>query len=107
VVAAVLANGDENRKTATQAALKLIEQGFPVSAFGGDAATNVNAIHQTEANPREFLAHLEAVLPLMLAEANGDFAELVRQLQTAEPYSLNWKLTKEFLIKKGWINGET
>jgi hypothetical protein len=106
VVAAVLATSDDGQKEAISAALKIIEQGFPVTAFGGDVSANVNAIHQTEGDPKEFLAYLEAVLPLMLAKEGGDLKALVQHLQTAEPFNLNWKLVRDLLLEKGWIDGK-
>lgn len=104
VVAALIANGAEENKGATDAALRFIEQGLPMGSLGRDASTNVSAIHQTEPNPRDLLAHIEAVLPLVLAEEGGDMQRLVKRLQTAEPFNLNWTLTENLLIEKGWIN---
>lgn len=103
LIVALTDTSDATRIAATEAMLKLIEQGFPVSAFGTDTMSSVGVIHQTEDDPHDLLALLDTSLPHLLASASGDMDAMVRGLKASEPFSLNWKVVQEHLIKKRWI----
>lgn len=101
-----LLNGETiNFKERASAALKVIEQGFPVEAFQRDAKERPDDIHQTLGNPQRFREFLESSIPIFLVRADGDFAKMVATLRKTEPYSLNWKPVEEFLEEKGWFDG--
>ena len=87
-------------------ALGIIEQSFPVITFGEDTLKNPNALHQTESDPKRFIASLDVALPLLLANENGNMDALVKRLRITEPYNQNWKIVEDHLEKKGWINGK-
>ena len=101
MIKALVATGDEAQQQTADAALKLIEQTFPVDAFGQDAATHIDAIHQTMSNPETFRADLVSALPLLLDQVNGDMAALVALLQVTEPWCEVWKTTEAVLEREG------
>ncbi|CAN1562467.1 HATPase_MORC-like domain containing protein [Caulobacteraceae bacterium] len=104
VIVALLDAVDDEHQQAAMAALRVIEQSFPVIAFGEDAARNIDALHQTEADLHEYRSSLEALLPSLLLEAGGELAALVERLKHTEPFSLHWGATEEVLLEKGWIS---
>lgn len=103
LIVALTDTSDATRIAATETMLKLIEQGFPVSAFGTDTMSTAGLIHQTEDDPHDLLALLDISLPHLLAAANGDMDAMVLGLKSSEPFSLNWKVVQEHLIRKRWI----
>jgi len=104
--APLLGNQDAKIVDACSAALKAIEQSFPSSKFGIDAATNISAIHQAESDPTRFLEFLNATLPGILSE-EGDMSKLIKRLKLTEPYSQNWPFVEMYLVKQGWMNART
>lgn len=107
LIAALLAIDHENTTRAAEAVLEVIEQSFPVTSFGDDAAKRMQEIHQTVTDPHEFRRQVEAAIPLMLHEANGDFTRLAKAMKTAEPFSKNWKAVADILKEKGWADAES
>ncbi|MDR6952976.1 hypothetical protein J2X65_002337 [Ancylobacter sp. 3268] len=104
VIEALLDSGDDERKQTANAALKVIEQAFPVAAFAQDAARVPDAIHQTLTDPVIFKADLNAALPMLLMQAGGDFASLEALLRVTEPWCEAWGATEAVLKEKGWVN---
>jgi Histidine kinase-, DNA gyrase B-, and HSP90-like ATPase len=107
IIEALLDAGDDEQKRAATAAIKVIEQAFPVVAFGQDAATGLDAIHQTLSDPKVFRADLEAALPVLLAQVGGDFAALEALLRITEPWCEAWNTTERVLRDKGWLRAES
>lgn len=107
VIEALLDSGDADQKQAASAALKIIEQAFPVAAFSQDAVRQGDAIHQTLADPIAFRADLEAALPLLLLQVDGDLAALEALLRIIEPWCEAWGATEAVLSEKGWLNAQS
>lgn len=107
IIQALLDAGDDDQRRVAAAAIKVIEQAFPVVAFGHDAATGLDSIHQTLSDPESFRADLEAALPLLLAQANGDMAALEALLRITEPWCEAWNTTERVLRDKGWLRAES
>lgn len=94
--------GDAGQRQAASAALKVIEQAFPVVAFSQDAMREPDAIHQTLTDPVAFKADLIATLPLLLARVDGDLGALEKLLRVTEPWCEAWGATEAVLKEKGW-----
>ncbi|MTW16624.1 ATP-binding protein [Rhodoplanes serenus] len=107
IIAALLESGDDEQKRAAVAAVKVIEQAFPVQAFGQDATVGLDAIHQTRSDPEAFRADLNAALPLLLARVGGDLAALRALLKITEPWCEAWETTEGVLKEKGWLRAES
>lgn len=105
IVAQLLNASDQKVRSAATAAIKAVEQGFPVSKFGADAVENVDAIHQTQASPKQFVAMLEAAIPSMLIAAGEDLQDMVDLLHKTEPFASNRVLVDRYLQEKGWFHG--
>lgn len=106
IISALLETEDLDISNSLATAIGIIEQTIPVNTFGEDLVKNPNSFHQTESDPRKFVASLDVALPLLLANENGDIEALVRRLSITEPYNHNWKIVEDHLIQKGWINGK-
>lgn len=104
VIEALLAGGDPDQQQTAAAALKVIEQAFPVAAFSRDVASEPDAIHQTLTNPTAFRSDLIAALPLLLVQVNGDLKALESLLRVTEPWCEAWGATENVLREKGWLN---
>ncbi|MFC4526244.1 ATP-binding protein [Dyella halodurans] len=104
VIDALLDTGDDKQRQAASAALKIIEQAFPVAAFSQDTAREPDAIHQTLTDPVAFRADLNAALPLLLMQVDGDFAALENLLRVTEPWCEAWGAAEAVLKEKGWTN---
>lgn len=104
VIEAMLDAGDEKQRQAFTAALKIIEQAFPVAAFSQDATHEPDFIHQTLTDPATFKADLIAALPLLLMQVDGDFTALSNLLRVTEPWCEAWGATEAILRDKGWTN---
>ncbi len=102
----MLASGDDQQQRAASAAIKVIEQAFPVQAFGQDAAGGLDAIHQTLSDPEAFRADLTAALPLLLSQVDGDLAALTALLKITEPWCEAWETTESVLKEKGWLRAK-
>ena len=107
IIQALLDTGDEEQQRAASAALKVIEQAFPVQAFGQDITGGVDSIHQTLADPEAFKADLRVALPLLLAQVDGDLAGLSALLKLTEPWCEAWETTESVLIEKGWTDAKS
>lgn len=107
VIEALLDTEDGKLKQAASAALKVIEQAFPVAAFSQDAAHEPDAIHQTLTDPGEFRADLVAALPVLLMQVDGDFVALEALLRVTEPWCESWGATEAVLKEKGWLNARS
>ena len=83
------------------AALKAIEDTFPVEAFTSDVSQNHNTVNQAEVDRDRFLNFLEASIPSLLSEVNGNVYELEKLLKSTEPFSSNWVITQEFIKQQG------
>lgn len=104
VIEALLDCGDTDQRQTANAALKIIEQAFPVAAFSNDAMREPDGIHQTLSDPIAFRADLEAALPLLLLQVDGDFAALEALLRITEPWCEAWGATESVLKEKGWLH---
>lgn len=107
IIEALLDAGDDDQRRAAAAAIKVIEQAFPVLAFGHDAAAGLDSIHQTLSDPEAFRADLEAALPLLLDLVDGDMAALDALLRITEPWCEAWTTTEQVLREKGWLRAES
>ncbi len=107
VIEALLYSGNNEQRLAATAAIKVIEQAFPVDAFSQDARTRIDAIHQTISDPEAFRNDLVSALPLLLDQVDGDFAALVALLRMTEPWCEAWDTTKAVLTEKGWMRAES
>jgi hypothetical protein len=107
IIEALLGSGDEEQRQTADAAIKIIEQAFPVQSFGQDAAGGLDSIHQTLSDPSEFRADLIAALPLLLAQVDGDLVALEALLRTTEPWCEAWDTTHEVLKEKGWLHAKS
>jgi hypothetical protein len=106
LVEALLGIDHADTKNAANAVIDVIEQSFPVVAFSEDAAKHLEEIHQTEADPRAFRQQVEAALPVMLNDVDGDFVRLSELMKRTEPFSRNWKTVNEILKEKGWSSAD-
>jgi hypothetical protein len=106
LIASLLGIDDPKTKRAARAVIDVVEQSFPVIAFGEDATQHLPEIHQTEADPHEFRLLVEATLPMMLHEADGDFSLLAELMKRTEPFSRHWKTVQEILREKGWARAD-
>lgn len=106
IIEALLEAGNDDQQRAAAAAIKVIEQAFPVQAFGQDAAGGLDAIHQTLSDPETFRADLEAALPVLLMQVNGDLAALAALLKMTEPWCEAWETTAAVLQEKGWLGAK-
>ena len=107
VIEALLGTSDPGQRQTASAALKVIEQAFPVAAFSQDATREPDAIHQTLTDPVAFKADLIATLPLLLAQVEGDLVALEKLLQITEPWCEAWGATEAVLKEKGWQNARS
>lgn len=107
IIEALLEAGNEEQKGVASAAIKVIEQAFPVSAFGHDVVAQIDSIHQTLSDPEAFRADLIIALPLLLAQVDGDMEALVALLRVTEPWCEVWNTTEAVLREKGWLNAES
>ena len=107
LVAALLGIDHVGTKNAANAVIDVIEQSFPVTSFGQDASKHLDEIHQTETDPRVFRKQVEAALPMMLNDVDGDFHRLSELMKHTEPFSRNWNTVKEILKEKGWSGAGT
>jgi hypothetical protein len=107
VIEALLNGGDEAQQQTAGAALKVIEQAFPVVAFGQDAATQPDSIHQTLSDPEAFRRDLISALPALLHQVDGDFKALTALLRKTEPWCESWNTTQAVLTEKGWASAES
>jgi hypothetical protein len=106
IVNALLESGDEQQQRAAEAAIKVIEQAFPVQAFGRDAAGSLDTIHQTLSDPEAFRADLTAALPLLLMQVDGDLGALTAMLKITEPWCEAWETTEGVLKERGWLRAK-
>ncbi|MDE0533105.1 MAG: ATP-binding protein [Albidovulum sp.] len=104
IIARLFKTDDRTARKSVLAALKTIEQTFPVAAFGSDATEDLNSIHQTETDPLRVREWLEAVIPGLLLDAGGDINKMADTLRKTEPFSVNWNIVEEYLKEKGWIS---
>lgn len=107
LIEALLKGGDEQQKGTALAALNVIEQAFPVTAFGEDASVRLADIHQTATNPAQFQQDLLTALPALLDQADGSMDGLIELLKVTEPFCESWGAVEELLIEKGWIHAES
>ncbi len=106
LIATFLDSGTHDAQATAMAALLAIEQGFPIEAFANDAANRLDQIHQVEARAEGFRDFLENAVPVVLAEADGDFKRLEERLRRTEPFCSNWLPVEEYLKKKGWFHAQ-
>ena len=104
LIEAMFSDDKADSASAVTAALLAIEQGFPVGGFGTDASDNIDAIHQTPATLTDFREFLNAALPPLLAQVDGDMEALQELLRATEPFSTNWTAVEEFLSTEGWTS---
>ena len=104
LIAALLELDDGDERENARAALLAIEQGFPVDAFGRDAANHPDDIHQTEAEAGRFRDFLETAVPIVLFQVGGNFEQLEKRLRQTEPFCSNWIPVEEYLEQKGWVD---
>lgn len=104
LIAALLESGDDDERANVRAALLAIEQGFPVEAFGRDATSRPDDLHQTEAQAGRFREFLETAVPVVLFQVGGNFDQLEKRLRRTEPFCSNWVPVEEYLEKKGWVD---
>jgi hypothetical protein len=107
VIEALLGIDNEDHRRSATIALKVIEQAFPVVAFGHDAVARIDSIHQTLSDPEAFRADLVSALPLLLDQVGGDMAALNALLRMTEPWCEVWKTTEEVLRERGWFRAES
>ena len=107
IIEALLDTGDTEQRRAASAAIKVIEQAFPVAAFGQDALNELDSIHQTLSDPDAFRADLVAALPLLLAQVDGDMSGLEALLRITEPWCESWSTTEDVLKEKGWLRARS
>ncbi|WP_171230715.1 ATP-binding protein [Ruegeria sp. HKCCA4008] len=104
LISQLLKTVDGEGQDFARAAIKAIEQTFPVAAFGNDAVKDMDSLNQTEADPGRFIELLEAAVPSMLIEADGSFNDLAELLRSTDPFASNWPLVQSYLEKKGWFD---
>ncbi|MDE0694755.1 MAG: ATP-binding protein [Boseongicola sp.] len=107
LIASLLGSGNGDDQANAKAALLAIEQGFPVEAFGQDAASRPDDIHQTEVQADRFRDFLESAVPIVLVQAGGNFRRLERRLRQTEPFCSNWVPVEEYLKQKGWVDAKS
>lgn len=81
--------------------LKTIEQGFPVNAFSQDLSSEVLL---AETDGSRFREYLEASLPFLLDQCDGDVNAMLRHIENTEPFCSNLLAVKDFLHVRGWTN---
>jgi hypothetical protein len=103
IIAQLILSSKEYDRGALSAALKFIEQSFPVAEFVADSTSKNESLSQSESRPERFIEMLNATLPMMLARHNGKINNLISELKVTEPFSLNWAVVQDFLENEGWI----
>lgn len=104
LIAALFQGDSIGQHEKVESALRAIEQGFPVNAFGQDVSSESGDIHQTEADPQRFRDFLAAALPGILADNEGNVKAMIKAIKNAEMFSNNWEIVEDFLLKEGWIS---
>jgi len=89
----------------TECVLRTIEQGFPVTTLSQDVVSDQSCVYLTEADAGRFRDYLDASLPYLLADADGDIKVMIKRMETTEPFCSNWPAVNDFLNSKGWIHG--
>lgn len=89
-----------------EAALRAIEQEFPVDRFINDGTERGESIKQSEANPEKFREFLKLSIPGLLTTHNGDVSAMIEHLRHADPYRIHWSVVDEYLIEEGWKDAE-
>ena len=95
---------ENDRANAIAAALSAIEQGLPVSAFGADISKDADMLNQSITNPHDFHEFLNAALPPLLVQVEGDVDALVTLLKVTEPFITNWNAVEHYLLSEGWLS---
>ena len=96
-----LTPNDSASQPSFEAMLSLIEQSFPTPTFGEDLRQSEASLLQAEANPARFRQMLDASVPSILADSQGDPAVLRAKLKSAEPYRSHWTAVEDYLLEKG------
>jgi hypothetical protein len=105
LIAALFQGDSTGQYEKVESALRAIEQGFPVNAFGQDVSSESSYINQTEADPQRFRDFLAVALPGILADYKGNINAMIKAIKNAEMFSNNWAMVEDYLLKEGWISG--
>ncbi len=89
----------------TECVLRTIEQGFPVTTLSQDVVSGQSFVYLTEPDAGRFRDYLDASLPFLLADCDGDKKAMIKQMESTEPFSSNWPAVNDFLKSKGWLHG--
>ena len=104
LIEAMFLEHESDRTKAISAALSAIEQGLPVITFGADVSRDADKLNQSITNPHAFHEFLNAALPPLLVQVEGDMKALTRLLKTTEPFSTNWTAVEHYLLSEGWLS---
>ena len=104
LIEAMFLEHESDRIKAISAALSAIEQGLPVISFGADVSRDADKLNQSITNPHAFHDFLNAALPPLLVQVEGDMKALTRLLKTTEPFSANWTAVEHYLLSEGWLS---
>ncbi|MBO6696998.1 MAG: ATP-binding protein [Maricaulis sp.] len=96
-IAALISNLDPETAPLARAALRQIEQNFPVSAFADDSLTRSDDISQSVMTPAEIERQLGVIAPKLLAQANGDVSKTRKMLECTEPFQAHWDFVEHKL----------
>ena len=99
IIAQILESGDAKM---VDAAMRLIEQNFPVSSFMDDTALWPNGLAQSAMNRDEMKRLLDVTTPEMLHQCGGDMQAMIQELKRTEPFTAHWPMVQEYLEIKGW-----
>lgn len=102
LIARMLEDEDQERAKSFAAALGIIEDCFPVISIGEDYLARPDMMNQSAVNRDTFVDKLDAALPALLLQANGDFNILREILASTEPWCAQSNLVAQHLTDKGW-----
>ena len=95
---------DPERSPEIRTLLGIVEQSFPVAQLQADIERDAQAVSFSETDAARFREFLEASLPGLLADSDGDYKQLASDLHRMEPFASNRKITEEYLREKGWLD---
>ncbi len=84
------------------AAIRLIERNFPVSAFMDDTSLRPGGLAQSALSRDELKRLLDVTTPEMLHRCGDNMHKMTDELKRTEPFSANWPMVQEYLESKGW-----
>lgn len=102
VLEELLQSTDQDTRLLVMAALRQIEQNFPVTAFADDSLTRGEDIGQSILSPKELEDQLAIIAPRMLSRSGGDFRKCLEMILNTEPFEAHQDFVELKLKEWGW-----